>query len=92
MAQHGYWSRVAEGRLNRRRMLATVGAGSGAAAFMAACGGDKQEGGGTGRDLPSGQTAATAAAGGTGPKKGGMLRTAAGPLGAELDPHKTNTP
>ncbi len=78
--------------LARRRFLAAIGFVTGTAAVAAACGG-KQGGSGEGNArLPSGETGATAPAGGGGPKRGGILRTAAGPLGAELDPHRTNTP
>jgi peptide/nickel transport system substrate-binding protein len=84
-------------RAGRRRLLIAGGAATGLAAFAAACRGGGQTGGGAGngasqQSLPAGQTAATAAAGASGPKRGGTLRTAGGPLGAQLDIHRTNTP
>jgi peptide/nickel transport system substrate-binding protein len=63
---------------------------AGAMTIAAACGGDG--------DDDSGQVSqGTAISGGAAPqggqpKRGGTLRSASGPLGAELDPHKTNTP
>ena len=95
MTIDGYWS-LAAGRVTRRRALAAAGVATGAAAFVAACGGGDDKGssstGGSSGSLPQGQTGQAAPTGGAGPKRGGTLRTAAGPLGAELDPHKTNTP
>jgi ABC-type transport system substrate-binding protein len=43
--QKSYWNRVLEGRISRRRAIATTGAFGAAAAFLAACGGDDDNGG-----------------------------------------------
>jgi peptide/nickel transport system substrate-binding protein len=89
--QEQSWRRIAAGRVGRRRALATAGISVGAMTIAAACGGDG-DGGTTGssRDLPQGQAGQAAPTGE--PKRGGVLRSAAGPLGAELDIHRTNTP
>ena len=42
-----YWDRVLVRRVSRRRGLAALGAGTAAAAFLAACGGDDEGGTGT---------------------------------------------
>ncbi|MGD9893727.1 MAG: ABC transporter substrate-binding protein [Dehalococcoidia bacterium] len=91
MVRDSTWRRAAAGRFSRRRALAAVGVSAGAMTIAAACGGDDDDGD------AGGATQATAISGGAAPqggqpKRGGTLRSAAGPLGAELDPHKTNTP
>lgn len=92
MTQDSPWHRAAAGRFGRRRALATAGISVGAMTIAAACGGDGETSTtGSSRDLPQGQSG-QAAPGGDDPVRGGVLRSAAGPLGAELDPHKTNTP
>ena len=40
-----YWDQVLSKRISRRRGLAGVGAGTAAAALLAACGGDDNDGG-----------------------------------------------
>jgi peptide/nickel transport system substrate-binding protein len=95
MSQHSQWLTSAGRRFRRRRALATVGVSIGAMTISAACGGDgdkEEDAGGTSRDLPQGQAGQATPASTSGPKRGGILRTVGGPLGAELDPHKTNTP
>jgi peptide/nickel transport system substrate-binding protein len=70
-------------RMGRRRLLATAGAGVGAAALLAACGRDGSSTSETGR------TQATAAAAAT-PKRGGELLYSLGvPTSQTLDPHTT---
>jgi peptide/nickel transport system substrate-binding protein len=93
MSRDTRWLQAATGQVTRRRVLATAAITTGAAAFIAACGGgDDDEGESGAGALPQGQTGAAAPTTGGEPKKGGILRTVGGPLGAELDPHKTNTP
>jgi peptide/nickel transport system substrate-binding protein len=96
MARVDVWTRAAAGRFSRRRALMTAGISAGAMTVAAACGGGSNNNGGSsgssGSTLPAGTAGAAAVTTGGGPKKGGVLRTSGGPLGAELDPHKTNTP
>ncbi|HEX5140853.1 MAG TPA: ABC transporter substrate-binding protein [Dehalococcoidia bacterium] len=50
--QNSYWNRVLEGRVSRRRAIATTGAFGAAAAFLAACGGGDDGGSGSGSNGP----------------------------------------
>ena len=50
--QNSYWNRVLEGRVSRRRAIATTGAFGAAAAFLAACGGSDDGGSGGGASGP----------------------------------------
>lgn len=82
MAVEGYWSRFANGRTSRRRMIATAGAGGLAAAFLAACGGDDDDppttGASTGGSTSGGAgTGSSTGGGGTGGGTGaasGLIR------------------
>ena len=88
--KHGYNRRPLP-RPSRRQLLAATGPLAGAAAFLAACGGDKN-------DEAQDTAAPTSSAGVSGtvpagqPKRGGILRSAHGPLAADLDIHRINTP
>jgi peptide/nickel transport system substrate-binding protein len=85
--------RTIAGRFNRRRALTSAGLSVGAMAIAACGGGSDNESTDSGSGaLPQGQAGQAAPTGGSGPKKGGVLRSASGPLGAELDIHRTNTP
>src|SRR5829696_1730825 len=93
MAQHDGLRRVLTARIGRRRALGAAGLGAGAMTIAAACGGDSKENtSSSSGNLPQGQSGQAAPSGASTAKKGGVLRSAAGPLGAELDIHRTNTP
>jgi ABC-type transport system substrate-binding protein len=84
MAAASFWRRPA----SRRRVLVSAGLG-GAAAFLAACGGDeKEEGAPSGAAVPQGTSPAQAQAQSAGtPKPGGVLRYHIPKDPGNLDPH-----
>jgi peptide/nickel transport system substrate-binding protein len=57
----GYWAKVLNRRLSRRRALVATSAGAAAAAFLAACGGDGDDDSGSGGDATTGGTGGTGA-------------------------------
>ena len=87
--------RALHGRMARRRLLALAGTGSASAAFLAACGSDKETGSNPGsggsavRDATVISATPAAAALGT-PKPGGTLQLAA-TGNAALDPYTTTS-
>ena len=97
MAEQSYWNR-AGGRLSRRRALRVTAAGAGAAAFLAACGKEKEKQpaapgtGGAAQQQPGAATQAAAKTQFEEPRtKGGTLRYFgydALPLDT-MDPHQT---
>lgn len=100
MDQDERWGAGTMRTVARRRLLVSAGLMSGAAAFAAACGGGGSKndaastasgGGNNAGALQGSVTSGTAVTSGQA-KKGGTYRSAGGPLGAELDIHKTNTP
>lgn len=70
----GYWSRMARGRVSRRRALTATGAGVFSAAFLAACGSDDDSSSGTGSgDTGSSTGSATGGGGATGGQSSGLI-------------------
>jgi ABC-type transport system substrate-binding protein len=85
-----YWGNIIGARASRRRVLAATGMGTGAAAFLAACGGSGSDSGGSGKPTGSGllhtpkDTTSEAKSGGTWPRIWpGTL------LAANVDPYAT---
>jgi peptide/nickel transport system substrate-binding protein len=91
MAAPQFWRRAAEGRVSRRRALATAGVSVGVMSIAAACGRDNDTTT-TGTGGTTGQLGSTPVPTDAQPRRGGTLRGAGGPFGAQLDIHRTNTP
>lgn len=96
MSSSNYWDSWWKRRYARRRVLAGGSVIAAGAAGLALVGcGDDDDTGGNGGDGGGGGTTPTATATqppAEQPKAGGILRTAGGPVGSQLDIHKTNTP
>lgn len=87
MTRHGNQVQMWTRRIDRRRLLAGIGAGA-AAAVLAACGGGDKSG--ESSPAPGGQGAATG--GGQQPRRGGTLNVPTSPWVAVLDPHQATQP
>ncbi len=81
MATKSYWHRFQRGRVSRRRLIGTAGAGAAGLAVAAACGG----GGGGGEATVTPEAAVTPTGEGT-PKAGGRYRSFANVDWGTLDP------
>jgi peptide/nickel transport system substrate-binding protein len=104
MTSSEYWDRWWRQRHSRRRLLATGGVATAGLAGLAlvGCGDDDDDGGdgtstatatSTGTGTSTGTATATATATGTSaPVDGGVYRYIGGPIGGNLDIHRTNTP
>ena len=87
----GYWNRILESRVGRRRALAATGGMSAAAAFLAACGGGSDNGGpGDGGDSSSLITRAVDTSGSV--TRGGVLKDRATGDPNTLDPSAAINP
>jgi peptide/nickel transport system substrate-binding protein len=78
MAERGYWDKILNRRMTRRRTITAAGALTASAAFLAACGGDDDDDGGS-SDGGSGSSSGGSSGGGGGaasgdPKSGGVVR------------------
>lgn len=80
--EKGYWQKITEQRVNRRRVIAATGSTAIAAALLAACGGDDEEDGSS-RNTSTGAT--TSASSGTG-SASGSTGTSGSSSSSEGDP------
>jgi peptide/nickel transport system substrate-binding protein len=80
MSERGYWDKVLNRRVSRRRAIAAAGALTASTAFLAACGGDDDDDGGGDTGSGGGGGSPTTGSGGSGPttsgqpKSGGVAR------------------
>jgi peptide/nickel transport system substrate-binding protein len=76
MSEHGYWDKIVNRRVSRRRAITATGALAASAAFLAACGGDDDDDDG-GTSGTSGGGGTTSGGGGTGggAPSGGTVKT-----------------
>ena len=86
----GYWSRIMDKRVGRRRALAATGGMTAAAAFLAACGGSDTGGGENGGDSSGLVTSAVDTS--KSAKRGGLLRDRATGDPNTLDPSAAINP
>lgn len=88
MQEHGYWDRVAKGRISRRRLIAAGGMGAAGLVVAAACGGGSSDGG-SATKAPAGTESAGSKTpqntGGT-PKRGGRLKQTEQGAWGTIDP------
>lgn len=90
MSSNSYWERWWDRRSSRRRVMLAGGTTAVGAASLAivGCGGGGGDTGGQQNLTPQAPTQATAEK----PVKGGTYRYIGGPIGGNLDIHRTNTP
>ena len=85
MEKYGYWQRPTTGRISRRRTMAILAGGAGAAAFAAACGGDRD------KEQPAGQTGAGQVGQQEQPRSGGVINQPLPTDPPSMDLHQVTT-